>query len=1188
LATRPVLKISDRYFVNSIKGKNLKLFPLWLVSAVFVSVQAIAILLAFYMNSTALNSEQLRFEASVARKIDTIKSGVETYLGLLRGLAAYVSVSQDYQIQDLNSFGALLDIRENYPGIQGIGLTVRIDPEEKVELESWMQQQGWSGFSVWPEHIRDEYHSIIFLYPPDERNLAAIGYDMHSEPVRQEAMATARDTGMPAASGVVTLVQEITEEKQPGFLIYVPIFEGKFIPTTNVEQRRERLLAFSYSPFRANDFFNSMFLLSETAEEIDFIVFDGDSMQPEQILHDSRVFNLPLPDGYYPKHRQILSMEVAGREWSLLLLSRPAFHELAPYNPFWWIVFSGSILGLFSSAFAGMRIRNQRRVLEESRKVFEQKERLRVTLASIGDAVIATDKSGKVIFLNKIAEDLTGCLTSQATGQHLDEIFRVFERESSKRISFEASRSAKSQPIADEAYLVTKSGAQLSIDFSFAPILSEQRNIEGVVIVFQDVTSKRKRALIDSIEYQAAKELANPGDFNQSMCSLMEIICSRLNWNVGAFWMPGESLYELKCFVVRGEDAKTYDSLKQPLAIQLGRNNLSGTPFFEQTLPIWKIKNLKLGDEKNGTATHMNTVIAFPVVSRGENLGLIEFACKEKREKDHYLINSLISIGRQVGQIIEQKKWEQALLESESRFRRLANVAPILIRTSEQNKLCTWFNQSWLEFTGRSIEQELGNGWMEGIYPDDKERVKNLCLEAFADQGVRKMEYRLRRHDGLHRWIIDHGIPLYGPEGKFSGYIWSSTDVTDLKEKEEERKNRLARETELRREAEMANRVKDEFLATLSHELRTPLNAVQGWAQLIRRKPDDPGHLKKGLDIIERNARLQGQIIEDLLDMNRIMSGRIRLNLETLALEEVLSESIETIRPAADAKGLSISKKFSPAKILVQADRQRLHQILWNLLSNSVKFTPTGGKIHVEANATSKGFEIIVSDSGEGIKPDFVQNIFDRFSQADASPSRRHGGLGLGLAIVKHLVEIHGGTISAKSAGLNKGSSFTVSLPLLKVQADSNGSELNPEGCLSCDELEEDDLKLEGVSVLVVDDQLDARELVAEILSKSGAKVVTASSADEAVEIVAQIRPNVIVSDIAMPIKDGYELLRMVRALPPEKGGKVPALALTAFARAEDRSSVLEHGYEMHLSKPTEPDALKKAVALLAITRAPA
>jgi signal transduction histidine kinase/CheY-like chemotaxis protein len=393
-------------------------------------------------------------------------------------------------------------------------------------------------------------------------------------------------------------------------------------------------------------------------------------------------------------------------------------------------------------------------------------------------------------------------------------------------------------------------------------------------------------------------------------------------------------------------------------------------------------------------------------------------------------------------------------------------------------------------------------------------------------------------------------------------------------------------ERNARAEAERAGRMKDEFLATLSHELRTPLNAILGWAQILKAAPPSPEDVTEGVDIIERNARAQTQIIEDLLDMSRIISGKIRLDVQRVDVAEVVRAAVDTVKPAANAKGISMRAVLDSVVLSVSGDPNRLQQVFWNLLTNAVKFTPKGGRVQVLLERVNSHLEISINDNGEGIDPQFLPHVFDRFRQADSSTTRRHGGLGLGLAIVKQLIELHGGTIRVKSPGKGAGSTFIVSLPLTVLHPDPDPDTAlvrrQPGGARSlCEPLPGVPIQIKGLSVLVVDDEPDARSLLRRLLEDCEATVFAAASAAEAMELLESHRPEVLVSDIGMPSEDGYSLIRRIRSLPVDRGRNIPAVALTAYVRAEDRVTAILAGFQHHLAKPVEPRELIAIVAAL-------
>jgi signal transduction histidine kinase/ActR/RegA family two-component response regulator len=403
---------------------------------------------------------------------------------------------------------------------------------------------------------------------------------------------------------------------------------------------------------------------------------------------------------------------------------------------------------------------------------------------------------------------------------------------------------------------------------------------------------------------------------------------------------------------------------------------------------------------------------------------------------------------------------------------------------------------------------------------------------------------------------------------------------------EAEREALLEKERRARENAETADRAKDEFMGVLSHELRTPLNAVYGWARMLQggQMASDPATTARALDAIVRNADVQVRLIDDLLDIARITSGKLRLDVRAVDLGAVVGAALETVRPAADAKRVRVLLQLDPQAGPVTGDPARLQQVVWNLLMNAVKFTPRDGRIDVQLRRAGSQAEVVIGDTGQGIAPEMLPHVFERFRQADSSSTRAHGGLGLGLALVKHLVELHGGTVAARSAGVGRGATFAVALPLRTPDLPEGPAAPVPKSAAGAPDLR-GLARLDGLRVLVVDDDAEAVRLADAILTAAGASVRSCRDAGTALALVASLRPDVLVSDVEMPGEDGYALVRRLRALPREQGGETPAIALTAYGRTQDRVRALAAGYTMHVPKPVDPGELTTIVASAAEAR---
>lgn len=541
-------------------------------------------------------------------------------------------------------------------------------------------------------------------------------------------------------------------------------------------------------------------------------------------------------------------------------------------------------------------------------------------------------------------------------------------------------------------------------------------------------------------------------------------------------------------------------------------------------------------------------------------------------------------------------------LESDLITRRLAAIvdgSDDAIIGKNLNSIITSWNQGAERIFGYSAEEMIGTSIMRLIPLERQEEEEEIlsCLK----RGERFEHFETVRttKEGRRLHVSLTVSPIKDANGRVVGASKIARDITDRKLSEEalmeakkvaeaanaDRQRLLESERAARSEAERASYMKDEFLATLSHELRTPLNAVLGWATALRAGHFPTEELEQGLETIERNARVQAQIIEDLLDMSRIISGKVRLDVQRVDLPAVVAEAIDTVRATASAKGVRLQTIIDPLNAPVTGDPNRLQQVFWNLLSNAIKFTPKGGRVQVLLERVDSHLEVSIIDTGEGISPEFLPYIFDRFQQADASPTRRHGGLGLGLAIVKQLVELHGGSVRVKSRGAGKGATFIVSLPMTVLHPLQEPWERGHPQSKPRDLPSVPAISLNNVSVLVIDDELDARNLLKLLLESAGAVVYLAPSAEQGMEHLLTKSVDVLICDIGMPDVDGYSLMRRIRALDDGQKSEVAAVALTAYARLEDRTEAMSAGFQNHLPKPVEPAELLTVVHSLANPR---
>jgi len=525
------------------------------------------------------------------------------------------------------------------------------------------------------------------------------------------------------------------------------------------------------------------------------------------------------------------------------------------------------------------------------------------------------------------------------------------------------------------------------------------------------------------------------------------------------------------------------------------------------------------------------------------------------------------------------------LQKSEQRFRSLSACSPVGIFLTDTLGQFIYTNPRCQVICASKLEGDFRDSLLKLVHPEDCDRVL-ADLSGWTQTNQEYLsEFRLLIYQPLPLnsivlWVHVRSSPMLCDRGEFLGHVGTIEDISDRKQAEEER-SKLLCEQVARQQAESANRMKDEFLSTLSHELRTPLNSMLGWAGLLRTRNFDENTTAKALETIERNAKMQAQLIEDILDVSQIIRGKLQLVLHPVNLAFTIETALDTVRPAAEAKAIEIKNILKSSASIVSGDLNRLQQVILNLLTNAIKFTPEGGKIEVRLVSVDSYAEITISDTGIGINQEFLPHVFERFRQADSTISRSYGGLGLGLAIVDRLVEMHGGTISAYSAGEGQGTTFILKLPLLKVESEHGKvEELEKHSSLifptSCS------LHLDDLQILVVDDEPDVCELLAIALAEYGAQVTAASSVAEAIKVLDRLQPDILISDIGMPEEDGYTLLSKVREIAAKRGWRIPAMALTAYVRPEDYMHTFSSGFQMHMSKPVDTTELIRAIAKLA------
>jgi len=551
-------------------------------------------------------------------------------------------------------------------------------------------------------------------------------------------------------------------------------------------------------------------------------------------------------------------------------------------------------------------------------------------------------------------------------------------------------------------------------------------------------------------------------------------------------------------------------------------------------------------------------------------------------EEERRRADALAALERQRDEMLSRERTARAEAErAKRRFHDLVHgLDAILWEADPKTARFTFVSQRAEKLLGYPVERWTSEPpfWLSLIHPDDRKHAIALCRRAVVEGRDQELEYRLVAANGTILWMHDSLYVVRDRRGRVRKLRGFMTDISERKRTEEERAQLLVDMEHARREAEVASRVKDEFLATLSHELRTPLGAILLWASLLRGAKLDEATTARALEMIEQDAKALERIVGDILDVSRIVMGELGLQVGAVALAPTIEAAIEALRPAADARSIHVECVLDRSVTPISGDEARLRQVVWNLLSNAIKFTPKGGRIEVRLERADSWAQITVKDTGRGIKPGFLPHVFERFRQADSSTTRAHGGLGLGLAIVRHLVELHGGSVHADSPGEGRGATFAVRLPLLPVRPLEAGRESPPPAGRRA---AAGTPTLNGVRVLLVEDDVNTRESLGTLLRHRGARVTATESAAEGLRALERERPDVLVSDLGMPGEDGYALIRKVRALGQERGGRVPAVALTGYAGTDARARALSEGYDVHLPKPADPEELTALIARL-------
>jgi PAS domain S-box-containing protein len=807
-------------------------------------------------------------------------------------------------------------------------------------------------------------------------------------------------------------------------------------------------------------------------------------------------------------------------------------------------------------------------------------DRARIVLESITDGFYLLDTAHRVTFANQRALDYYSLTTGELIGKALwNALPRLRNSAIHERFQWAI---REDQPVGFETLCPYTDGW---LDIHAYP------SAEGLSVYFQDVTDRKRAEARDRFLValdDATRGLVRPEEIAQTAARL-------LGQNLGVERCAYADVESPGTFDVIGDYCAGVPSIKGRYPIEaFGREftrlSLAGEPFIVEDAEIDPRTHDVLDAYRRAA---IRAVISVPLLKDGMFVGGMAVHQTTPRRWRAHEVDLVRLVANRCWESLERAAVSAALRTSEARLQQALAIAELGTFDVDLRTDRVEVNEPGRAIFGWAPDEGLTFARVEThFHPDDRARAVDTFAAAMdpSAPGSFEVEHRIVRTDGRERWIRVRGQVLVSHIGDQRAFRCLGTylDVTDRRAGEEHRERLLFAERAARADAERLGRLKDEFLATVSHELRTPLNAILGWSQLLERRGLDGDEARRALETIRRNARAQAHLIDDLLDMNRIVTGKIRLEMQAVDVAVTTRAAIESVQPTARAKGVQLRDAIEGPLPPVFGDPTRLQQIVWNILSNAIKFTPSGGSVDVRVRqCDGDGIEIGVTDSGAGIAPEFLPHIFEPFRQQDASATRRHGGVGLGLSIVKQLVDLHGGTVHVASAGEGHGARFIVTLPRARA-ADGAAAAERPSTIPDrgdADARGSREAPGRAVRVMVVDDANDALQLLTRALENAGLTVSTASSAQSALARLSEQRVDVLVSDIGMPDMDGYDLIRRLRASTDLAMSTLPAIAVSAYARDEDRERALAAGYQMHIAKPVDLDLLVSTVIGMAATR---
>jgi PAS domain S-box-containing protein len=1207
----------------------------WLVFATAVFLTILAAYTAHLRQAKYFNDRLDRAELRIQH---TIEDKIEGYVNTLIHTRSFLMAVPHVSRKQFRSYITAMTLSSDYSGILGVSFITLIPQDHLNSHIQQVRREGFPTYNIWPKRPQlpsdQQYTSVVYIEPFDEINQRAFGFDMMAEPIRRQAMEKARDSGRPSATSKLVLVQDnppgSSVERPFGFIIFVPIYKIG-MPIATIDQRQMALQGFVASSIRSEAF--NQILKNENLldESVTFEIFAGPTSDEKNLFF--RPFKKIENLGGQIETARTIPLSVINQNWNLRIYPLPGFDELATSDTPWEILLFGISVSFLLYLFVRLATRY-------GWEIAASENQLRLITDTLPVLISYVDSKEIYRFANKAYSEWFAAGDEAIAGKP---IYRILGKDAYLATDAFRRKALNGENISYETELVHKDKGLRKMFGQYLPDIREDGKVHGITVLATDVTEQRRaeeklREQTRTLEIinQVGLSLQVELELQKIVQTVTDSATELTNAKFGAFFynVKNEKNETMTLFTISGVPRQEFSKFPLPRKTKIfgatldnhtivRSDDITKHPDFGKNSPFHGMPDGHLP---------VRSYLAVPVISRsGEVLGGLFFGHPEVGIFNERSEKLVAGIAAQAAVAIDNANLYSALKISDQRSKELAksqtflaeagqilsssldsktilsNVTKIVVPT-----MADWCSVHLVEPDGTLVQLAVAHAdpekvkWAEELnrkYPTrmnpesgaskvvrtgQSQLVMNISDSMLQRVAVDPEHLQILRNLGLSSYII---VPLRTRERVFGTISFIATDSgkkfnqEDLHFAEDlaRRASVAVENAKLYGEAQAINRIKDEFLATLSHELRTPLNVILGHAEILKTEAPSLGEdLDTSIDAIFRNAKVQNQIIGDLLDVSAIITGKISFNPTILDPGDVAKTAVESIRFAALSKGVKLTLVPDGHHCYISGDPVRLQQVVWNLLSNAVKFTPKGGEVTVTTFGENSCCNIEVRDTGQGIEPNFLPYVFDRFRQEDSSMTRKFGGLGLGLSIVRQLVELHGGTINVESRGKGQGSSFRVSLPVAAAHHQDSDLAAATGNSAGAVQKSKTPANLQGIKVLVIDDEPDARELIGKILQKAGATVSKTGSAKEAFEGYKAYKPDVIISDLGMPEEDGFSFMRRLRTYESDNGQFTPAAALSAYAREEDRKKALAAGYQVHLSKPVDSKQLVQSVADLA------